>query len=268
MRATRLLPVLVLAAAAAASPPPAVARGDDAKPPVETHAVEYRDGDVVLEGWLATPVTADKAPGVLVVHEWWGLGKHAKAKAVALAELGYVAFALDMFGKGKLTDDPKQAGAWAGEFRGEANRQKARTRAAAGLALLAKAKGVDPTRLGAIGFCFGGSIVLELAYSGDDLKGVVCFHGTPVAPAESDTLKAAVLVCHGADDPNVKDEALRGFEAAMKARKADWMLVEYGGAVHSFTNPEANRPGAMYDPRADKRSWEHMRAFLKERLGA
>jgi dienelactone hydrolase len=247
---------------------------DEGAPPsvLVTKAVEYKDGDVVLEGWLAyDPKGTGKRPGVLVVHEWWGLGAHAKRKAEALARLGYVAFAVDMYGKGRLTQDPAEAGKWASQFRGE-GKAAGRRRVKAGLDVLVAQPNVDPARIGAIGFCFGGTVVLELAWSGADVKGVVCFHGQPTTPdpAEAAGVKSAVLVCHGADDGFVPDQALADFQKAMKAAKLDWNLVYYAGAVHSFTNPDAGKagiPGVAYDARADRRSWEHMRSFFADVLG-
>jgi dienelactone hydrolase len=242
------------------------------EPALVTEKIEYRDGDVVLEGWLAFDASAEgKRPGVLVVHEWWGLGDHSKRRAEELAKLGYVAFALDMYGKGKLTDDPAEAGKWASAYRGE-NRDAARRRASVGLAVLSGHERVDAERLAAIGFCFGGTVALELAWSGADLDGVVSFHGDPTHPrsSEAEGVRSAVLVCHGADDPLVPAAALRAFEDSVRAAKLDWQLIQYGGAVHAFTNRAADDrgiPGVGYDEKADRRSWEHMRSFLGEVFG-
>jgi dienelactone hydrolase len=262
---------LTVATLSLASLPPTGADAEEAPVP-RTEAIEYRDGDVVLEGWLARPASDAKAPGVVVVHEWWGLAPHAKRKAEELARAGYVAFALDMYGKGKLTTDRQQAGAWAGEFRGEGNRAKARSRAAAGLAVLAKHPQVDASRLAAIGFCFGGTIALEMAWSGADLDAVVSFHGNPTVPTpeEAKAVKASVLVCNGADDAAVSAETLRSFETSMKDADLDWMFVQYGNAVHAFTNPDAGKagmPNVAYEARADRRSWAHMLDLFRERLG-
>jgi dienelactone hydrolase len=258
--------------AASLAPLGADAREPEAGAPVRTEAVEYRDGDVVLEGFLARPASDAKAPGVVVVHEWWGLAPHAKRKAEDLARAGYVAFALDMYGKGKITTDRQQAGQWAGEFRGPANRENARRRAAAGLAVLTKHPQVDAQHLAAIGFCFGGTIALEMAWSGADLDAAVSFHGSPTVPTpeEAKAVKATILVCNGADDAAVSAETLRAFEDAMKAADLDWMLVQYGNAVHAFTNPDAGKAGmgnVAYEERADRRSWAHMRSLFSERFG-
>ncbi len=239
---------------------------------VASRSVAYTDGGTELEGFLAyDPTLEGPRPGVLVVHAWWGLDDFTRDRAKALAKLGYVAFALDMYGTGKVTDDPQQAGAWAGAFRGDTP-DAMRSRALAGLNVLAGDPRVDPTRLGAIGFCFGGTTVLELAWTGADVKGVVSFHGNPTAPREQDLpgIRSSILVCHGADDPFVKPAALRAFEKALRAAGADWQFVSYGGAVHAFTEPDADAhgiDGVAYDAVAAERSWALMEDFFAERLG-
>jgi len=244
-----------------------LAGGAVATAKVVTESVPYVDGDVQLEGYLAYDDAVEgKRPGVLVVHEWWGLGEHARDTARKLAELGYVAFAADMYGKGKLTTDRTVAAKWAGELRGT---PKIRTRAAAGLAVLAANPRADTGRLAAIGFCFGGTTVLELAYSGAKLAGVVSFHGGLVPATEEDQkrLHAKFLILHGADDPGVKPDVIAATQDALRKAKADWQMIYYGGAVHSFTNPAAgndNSRGAAYNPTAARRSWEHMKLFLAE----
>jgi len=205
---------------------------------IKTRAVEYKDGDTVLQGWAAwEDGFKDERPGILVVHEWWGHGPYARRRAEQLAKLGYTAFALDMYGKGVLAKDHEEAGKLAGAF--FADRAAMRKRALAGLEQLKKLPFVDATKLGAIGYCFGGTTVLELARAGTDLKGVASFHGnlaTPVPATEKP--KAAVLVLHGADDGFV-NPGVPAFIEEMRKAKADWQLVQYGGAVHSFTVPEA-----------------------------
>lgn len=239
---------------------------------VKTETISYKHGDTELQGVLAYDDSVNaKRPGVLVVHEWWGLDVYARQRAQQLAELGYVAFAADIFGKGKVTTDAKQAGAWAGEYKG--NRQLLRDRAQAGLDVLKKNEHVDTTKVAAIGYCFGGTTVLELARAGADLAGVVSFHGgLDIAPGmEAKNVKARVLVLHGADDPMVPQTQVNAFENEMKTAKADWQLVAYGGAVHGFTNPK-NGAGAMggavaYNEKADKRSWNAMQDFFSEIFG-
>jgi dienelactone hydrolase len=235
---------------------------------VRTERIEYRHGDTLLEGYLAYDDTmTGKRPGVLVVHEWWGLNDYAKRRAEQLARLGYVAFALDMYGKGKVTTDPKVAGEWAGVFRKD--HIFGRGRALAGLEVLKSRSQVDPTRIAAIGYCFGGTVVLEMARGGADLKGVVSFHGglaTP-NPADARNIKGKVLVLHGADDPFESPAEIAAFQDEMRKAGVDWQMVYYSGAVHSFTNPESGKAGikgAGYNETADRRSWLAMRDFFDE----
>ncbi len=232
-----------------------------------TKTVEYKQDGTVCKGYLAyDDAVHGRRPGVLVVHEYWGLNDFARQKADQLAGLGYVAFAGDMYGQGLVTKDPAEAARLAGELRG--NKPLLRARARAALKVLAGSPEVDPQRLAAIGFCFGGTTVLELAYSGADLKGVVSFHGglTAPRPEELKGIKAAILVLHGADDPHVKPEDIAAFQEAMKKGGIDWQMVYFGGAVHAYMNPAANNRagGVAYDARAARRSWQYMQNFFKE----
>ncbi|MFO0973330.1 MAG: dienelactone hydrolase family protein [Phycisphaerae bacterium] len=242
--------------------------GTSASGKVISKTVEYRDGDVTLEGYLALDdVARGPRPGVLVVHEWWGCNAFAHQKADELAGLGYVAFALDMYGKGKTTTERKQASEWSGQFYKDT--ALLRTRALAGLKVLASQPGVDRGRIAAIGFCFGGTTVLNLALSGADLRAVVSFHGglIPFKVDADKPVKAKILVCHGADDPMIEAKAIGEFQATCRAAKADWQMVYYGNAVHSFTNPRAGAAGiagVAYDEPAAKRSWQAMRALFDE----
>lgn len=235
---------------------------------VRAEKVEYRHGDAVLVGYLAyDDAVAGKRPGVLVSPEWWGLNDYAKRRTEQLARLGYVAFAIDMYGKGKTTVDPKEAGQLAGLFRND--RGLMRARAAAGLDVLKKRPQVDTARIIAIGYCFGGTVVLEMARSGADLKGVVSFHGglsTP-NPADAKNIKGKVLVLHGADDTFESPAEIAAFQDEMRQAKVDWEMNYYGGAVHSFTNPDADKAGikgVAYNAAADRRSWQAMRDFFDE----
>ena len=232
---------------------------------VKTESVEYRDGDTVLEGYIAYDDAVEgKRPAVLIVHDWYGLGEQAKDTARKLAGMGYVGFALDMYGKGKLTKDPAEAGKRSSEFKSTPS--LAQPRFTAAYDLVRTRPEVDPAHIAAIGYCFGGTIVLEMARAGTDLDGVVSFHGglKSVLPAEQRAIKAKVLVCHGAIDPHVPDEEVLGFKQEMSEAKADWQLIAYGNAVHSFTNPDAKGDSTRYDEKAARRSWEAMSDFLKE----
>jgi dienelactone hydrolase len=235
---------------------------------VVTQTVDYGQNGTVMRGFLAYDDSLrGKRPGVLVVHEWWGLNDFARERALKIAGLGYVALAADMYGGGATTRDRGEAGRLAGALLG--NPDLLRARAQAALKVLAADPRVDLKRLAAIGFCFGGSTVLELAYSGADLTGVVSFHGglPRTQPGDLPRLKASVLVLHGADDPHVPPADIATFEHAMRQADADWQMVFFGGAVHGFTNPGAGAnpaSGVAYNPRAARRSWRCMQEFFRE----
>jgi len=228
--------------------------------------VEYLDEDQMLKGYIAyDPSNTEKRPCVVVVHEWYGLNDYSKRRARQLAGMGYVAFAADMYGNGMVAAGREQAAKLAGQVRSD--RALMRRRAAAALAVLKADPRVDPGRIAAIGYCFGGGCVLELARSGAALAGVVSFHGnldTP-HPEATEKPKAAILVCHGAADPHVPPESLNAFVREMNRCAADWQLNMYGGAVHAFTNPDSGvdpSKGAAYNAEADRRSWNDMLAFF------
>ncbi|MCC6445004.1 MAG: dienelactone hydrolase family protein [Armatimonadetes bacterium] len=235
---------------------------------LHTETVEYRQGDTVLEGYLAYDTAVEgKRPGVMVAHEWMGLGPYAKRRVDQLASLGYVAFAADIYGKGIRPTNREEAAAQAGKYRKD--RPLLRARARAGLDFLKSHDLVDSKRVAAIGYCFGGGTVLELARSGADLAGAVSFHGnldTP-DPADAKNIKAKILVLHGANDSAVPPEQVAAFMDEMRKAGVDWQFVAYGGAVHSFTNPDSGSDksrGAAYDEKADHRSWEAMKSFFAE----
>jgi dienelactone hydrolase len=237
---------------------------------LHTETIEYKHGDVVLEGYLAyDDAVTRKRPGVLVVHEWTGHNPYARKRAEQLAQLGYVAFALDMYGKGVHAKDAQDAAAKASVFKD--NRALMRARAAAGLDVLRQNPHVDTKRIAVMGYCFGGTTALELARSGADLVGVVSFHGGlgTHTPADAKNIRGKVLVLHGANDPFVPAKEVAAFEDEMKnaGKNAgeDFLIVKYPGAVHSFTNPGAgndNSRGTAYNADADKQSWEAMIRFF------
>ena len=235
---------------------------------IHTETIEYKQGDATLEGFVAyDDAIQGKRPGVLVVHQWMGLTDYEKHRAEMLARLGYVAFCADIYGKGVHPQNTAEAGAQAGKYKND--RQLLRARVNAGLDALRQQPLADPNRIAAIGYCFGGTTVLELARSGADIGGVVCFHGGLDAPNPDDgkNIKCKVLVCHGADDPFSSPQDIAALEDEMRKGGVDWQLIKYGGAVHSFTQPMAgndNSKGAAYNEKADKRSWEAMKQFFAE----
>lgn len=234
---------------------------------LQTEQLKYKHGNTVLHGHLAyDDRTTGKRPGVLVVHEWWGLNNHAKKKAEALAEAGYIALALDMYGEGKSTQHPKEAGEWAGFVR--KNQQIAKERFLAAYDLLRNHELTKSDKTAAIGYCFGGWVVLSMAQEGIPLRGVVSFHGSlPIRRVEPDTIKAKILVCHGAEDSLVTGDQINKFQENLRHAGADWQFIIYGGAKHSFTNPDADKSGIAglgYSAAADKRSWNAMLAFFQE----
>ena len=238
---------------------------------MKTEDINYRDGALNMSGYAAYDDTKPgKRPGVLVVHEAWGLGEHVMERAKMLAKMGYVALAADMYGDRKQVSTMEEVMTLVGDLR--ANPQKLRSRARAALTALAALPQTDASRLGGIGFCFGGTTVLELARDGADLAGVVSFHGglETQAPAEVGKVKSSVLVCTGADDPMIPPAQVNAFEDEMRKAGADWQVISYGGTVHSFTNPKADgsiAPGILYNKSADQRSWAAMTAFFSEVFG-
>jgi dienelactone hydrolase len=237
---------------------------------VQTKTIAYKHGDQACQGFLAwDDAVSGPRPGVLVVHEWWGLNDYARDRAKQLAKLGYVAFAADLYGDGKVTDHPQQASEMATKVR--ANVQDWRQRAATALKILTDQPQCDKTKLAAIGYCFGGSTCLQLAYSGADLKAVGTFHAalpTP-SPAEAKQIKAPLLVCHGAADRFIPEAAVQAFRAALDQAGVKYEFVAYPGIVHSFTVPDAdkhNMAGLKYDQAADEDSWKRLTALFADKL--
>ncbi len=242
-----------------------------ARAEVKTKEVTYTHGGTAFKGHLAWDDAAKgKRPGVLVVHEFWGLNDYARQRAEQLAGLGYVAFACDMYGEGQVTEHPEEAAQFAAAVRQNVPEWQARAQAA--LKVLRDDERVDPGKLAAIGYCFGGSTALELAYSGADLAAVVTFHAALPVPDETQAraIKAKVLINHGAADAFIPEETCQKVRAALEAAKVDYEFIYYGGAVHSFTVPgseKVGRKGMAYDAAADRRSWLEMLRLFDEVFG-
>jgi len=238
---------------------------------VATKQITYKAGDVECHGFLAWDDAVKGArPGVLVVHEWWGLNDYARKRAEELAKLGYVAFCADMYGEGKIAKHPKEAGEMAGKVR--ANVETWRKRAEAALDTLKAQPQCDKTKIAAIGYCFGGSTVLQLALAGDDLKAVATFHGALPAPTEAEAkkIKATLLICNGADDTFISEKAIKAFRDALDKAGVKYDFVSYPGAKHSFTVPDADKAGLdglKYDKTADEDSWKRMQKLFADKLG-
>lgn len=233
-------------------------------------AVEYKADGVTLKGYLAyDSAIKGKRPGVIVVHEWWGLTDYPKKRADMLAKLGYVALAADMYGDGKTADNPGDAQKFAGESMKDVNLLKSKFLAA--MDLLKKDEHTDPTQIAAIGYCYGGGVVLNMARAGVDLKGVVSFHGSLGAaiPAEKGNVKAKLLVCSGAADKFLSAKDVENFKKEMTDAGADLKYIAYPGALHAFSNPDATALGKKfsmpiaYNAKADKGSWSEMQKFFK-----
>jgi len=238
---------------------------------VSGREVEYRAGDTVLKGYLAdNPALKGRRPAVLVVHEWWGHNEYARKRARMLAEQGYVALAVDMFGDGKTARHPDDAGKFAAEVM--KNKPVGEARFNAALEFIRQQPRVDAARVAAIGYCFGGGVVLHMARQGADLKGVASFHGSLAtdSPAQPGVVKAKVLVFNGEEDKMIPPEQVAAFREEMTRSGADFRYVGYPGVKHSFTNPDAdsyaqkfNLPLA-YDKKADRDSWAQTLKFLRE----
>src|SRR5947209_11267389 len=235
---------------------------------VKTREIEYRQGETALQGFVAWDDAArGRRPGVLVVHEWWGLNEHARKQARRLAEAGYVGFALDMYGKGKVTSHPQEAQAFVSEATKDPAVLAARFNAA--LEQLKRDPHVDTTRIAAVGYCFGGAVVLGMARAGADLAAVVTFHGAlaTTSPAQPGKVKARVLVLAGGADPFVPPEQLEAFKREMQAAGARFEVTTYPGAKHGCTNPNAGQSGVprpAYDAAADRESWAAVLKLFRE----
>ena len=244
------------------------------EPRISGTEVQYTGGGVTMKGYLALDQSREgRRPGVLVVHEWWGHNDYARRRATMLAELGYIALAVDMYGEGRQAAHPNDAGTFASEV--WKNMDSARARFLAAMDLLKTHPACDSGRIAAIGYCFGGGVVLQMARMGTDLDAVVSFHGSlsTQAPARPGEVKARVLVCNGADDSFVTAEDIDTFKKEMESAGVNYTFVSYRGAKHAFTNPDADKFGKKfnlplaYNLAADQQSWTDMRAFLEEAFG-
>lgn len=251
-----------------------LAAGFAAQAEIKTAEIIYTADGINMKGYLAyDEAKKGKRPGVLVVHEWWGHNEYARKRARLLAEMGYVALAVDMYGDGKQAAHPDDAGKFANAVM--QNIEGAKARFTAAMEVLKKNPHTDAKRLAAIGYCFGGGVVLHMARFGYDLKGVVSFHGSlgTQTPAQAGKVKAKVLVCNGADDGFISQEQIAAFKKEMTDAKVDFQFISYPGAKHSFTNPEADQYAKQfgmpiaYNADADKKSWKDMQAFFKKILG-
>lgn len=240
---------------------------------IKDYPISYTtpSGDTILRGYIAYDDSIKgKRPGILVVHEWWGLNDYARKRARMLAKLGYTALAVDMYGDGKQAAHPKEAQAFAEQVMKNLDEERARFVAA--LELLKSQESVDPERIGAIGYCFGGGVVLQMAREGLDLDGVVSFHGllTTTHPAVPGKFKGKIMVAHGADDAFNTPEQVAAFKAEMEAAHIPYTFIVYPNAKHSFTNPDADKYAKEfgipvgYNKAADKKSWNDMKKFFKE----
>jgi dienelactone hydrolase len=264
LRAARYILVAALALLTAQS-----AESDDQRSKtLQSKTIAYKVGDQTYQGYLAWDEAVDgKRPGVLVVHEWWGLNDYARSRADQLAELGYVAFACDMYGDGKTTTHPQEAGAMAGKVR--ENLDAWRERAVIGLDVLASQQQCDKEKLAVIGYCFGGSTALQLAYTGADLDAVVTFHAALPIPTieEAKQIKGKVQIHNGADDPLIKQETIDELTETLNEADVDWKFVSHPGAKHSFTNKDAGDagvPALEYNAEADRKSWAAMKELFQQ----
>lgn len=229
---------------------------------ISTRVITYDHDGVTLEGLYAAPLGAARHPAVLVCHEWWGNDEYSRGRAEDLARAGYAAFALDMYGQGKVSHDPNDAQQWSGEV--YRNPKLLRERAAAGLKVLTSQPNVDAGHVAAIGYCFGGTVALELGRSGADLDAIVCFHTSKVSAdnaEDNQNIKGYVMLCEGAADSLTRPEELAKFVQQFATIQKPYTLIAYGGAKHSFTNPIADQwkmPPVGYDKHADEASWAEM----------
>jgi dienelactone hydrolase len=238
------------------------------EPSIIVKEVSYTSNGTELKGFLAYDENSEeKKPGVIVVHEWWGNNDYSKRRAEMLAELGYTALAIDMYGNGKTVDNPGDAQQMVNETLG--NFQTAKNKFEAGVNFLKTQEQTDSSKIAAVGYCFGGAVVLNMALAGSDLDGVVSFHGIlPSSVHNPDEVEAKILVCNSDADPFVPKEQVEKFKAAMDSADVDYKIINYPDALHAFTNPAADSAGKKfnipiaYNKQADEKSWNDMKSFL------
>ncbi|MEO1055033.1 MAG: dienelactone hydrolase family protein [Bacteroidota bacterium] len=244
---------------------------EPAAPNVVGEEITYSTDSTEMKGYIAYDASKEgPRPGILVVHEWWGHNEYARKRADMLAELGYVALAVDMYGDGQTADHPDDAGNFAGMV--FQNIDEAKARFIRAMETLKSNANTDGDKIAAIGYCFGGSVALSMANAGMDLDGVVAFHSGVALPIQPDSgaVKAKIIVCNGADDTFIKPEHITAYKASMDAAGADYQYIAYPGAVHSFTNPGADTVGTKfnlplaYNQEADQKSWEEMKKLFEE----
>ena len=235
---------------------------------VVSETIEYKDGDVALKGYIYyDDAIQGKRPGVLVIHEWWGLNDYAKKRAAMLAKMGYVAFAADMYGDNKVTRHATDAKGWMMQI--TSNVEAWQNRANVGLTVLQNHTMTDHTKTAAIGYCFGGATVMQMAYAGSDVKGVVSFHGSLPAANETQAkaINSAILIAHGNADPFVPENNVTAFKQALDNAGVKYDFQGYDGAKHGFTNPDAGKYGISalaYDANADQQSWQAMQDLFTQ----
>lgn len=242
---------------------------EEKEPAIKEENITYSVGNKEFKGFIAYDQSiTGKRPAVLVVHEWWGLTDYPKARAIQLAKMGYIAFAVDLFGEGKIAANPTEAQALTAPF--YADPQLAKTQLDAAIAKIKQYEQTDPTTIFAIGYCFGGSMVLNSAKLGSELKAVVSFHGgLKGVPANKDLLKAKILVCHGGNDKFVSEEEVNTFKHQLDSIGADYKFIVFPNATHAYSNPASTATGKKfnmpieYNKRADQNSWTDMKLFFE-----
>lgn len=268
MKLQHLIPAVSMAALLFTSCKNEDKKMEPKEPKLKEESITYTGDSITMNGYVVYDENIEGArPAVLVVHEWWGQNDYSRSRAKQLAELGYIAMAVDMYGNGAQADNPDSAGKLATPF--YQNPEMAKRRFDAALEKLKTYTQTDASKIAAIGYCFGGAQVLNMAKLGDDLKGVVSFHGNlNVVPANKDLLKAQVLVCHGAADPFVPQTEVDQFKKQMDSIGAKYIFKAYDSATHAFTNPNATAMGQKfnipiaYNAAADSASWKDMKDFF------